>query len=85
MKIKMIVVGKLKENYLKEGIAEYSKRMQTMLPLEIIELADEKIPDHASDKEKEAVKNQEGQKILDKLTDEDKVVALAIQGKLMTS
>lgn len=42
MKIKLIVVGKLKEKYLKDGIAEYIKRMGTMLPLEIIELADEK-------------------------------------------
>lgn len=43
MKIKLVVVGKLKEKYLKDGIAEYVKRMGTMLPLEIIELADEKI------------------------------------------
>lgn len=42
MKIKLVVVGKLKEKYLKDGIAEYVKRMGTMLPLEIIELADEK-------------------------------------------
>lgn len=50
MKIKLVVVGKLKEKYLKDGIAEYVKRMGTMLPLEIIELADEKIPDNASEK-----------------------------------
>ena len=43
MKIKIVTVGKLKEKYLKDGIAEYVKRMGTMLPLEIIELADEKI------------------------------------------
>ena len=63
MKIKLVVVGKLKEKYLKDGIAEYVKRMGTMLPLEIIELADEKIPDNASEKEAEALKKREGDKI----------------------
>lgn len=85
MKIKLIVVGKLKEKYLKEGIAEYVKRMNTMLPLEIIELPDEKIPDHATEKEQETVKNREGEKILARVQEGDKLVILAIQGKLMTS
>ncbi|MCL2114307.1 23S rRNA (pseudouridine(1915)-N(3))-methyltransferase RlmH [Lactococcus protaetiae] len=85
MKIKLIVVGKLKEKYLKEGISEYVKRMSTMLPLEVIELPDEKIPDHASEKEQEAVKNREGEKILSRLQDGDKLIALAIRGNLMTS
>lgn len=85
MKIKLIVVGKLKEKYLKEGIGEYCKRMSTMLPLELIELSDEKIPDHASEKEQEAVKYREGQKILARIQEGDKVVVLSIQGKLMSS
>jgi 23S rRNA (pseudouridine1915-N3)-methyltransferase len=85
MKLKLITVGKLKEKYLKQGIDEYRKRMTTMLPLEVIELPDERIPDKASDKEKEAVKNTEGQKILAKINPQDKVIVLAIQGKLFTS
>jgi 23S rRNA (pseudouridine1915-N3)-methyltransferase len=85
MKIKLIVVGKLKEKYLKEGIGEYCKRMSTMLPLELIELSDEKIPDHASEKEQEAVKYREGQKILARIQEGDKVVVLSIQGQLMSS
>lgn len=85
MKLKLVVVGKLKEKYLKQGIDEYKKRMTTMLPLEIIELSDEKIPDKASDKEKELVKNKEGQKILEKISPQDKLIVLAIKGKLMTS
>ena len=82
MKIKLVVVGKLKEKYLKDGIAEYVKRMGTMLPLEIIELADEKIPDNASEKEAEALKKREGEKILLRIQAGDQ---LAIQGKLMSS
>ena len=85
MKIKLIVVGKLKEKYLKEGIAEYVKRMGTMLPLEVIELVDEKIPENASEKEAEAVKNREGEKILARVQEGDKLVILTIQGKLMSS
>lgn len=85
MKLKLVVVGKLKEKYLKQGIDEYKKRMTTMLPLEVIELSDEKIPDKASDKEKELVKNKEGQKILEKISLHDKLIVLAIKGKLMTS
>jgi len=73
MKIKLIVVGKLKEKYLKEGIGEYCKRMSTMLPLELIE------------KEQEAVKYREGQKILARIQEGDKVVLLSIQGQLMSS
>src|SRR5215467_2803930 len=84
MKIKLIVVGKLKEKYLKEGIAEYQKRMQTMLPVEIVELADEKIPERASEKEQEAVKMREGEKILARVQEGDKLVVLAIKGKLFT-
>ncbi len=85
MKIKLIVVGKLKEKYLKEGIAEYQKRMSTMLPVEMIELADEKIPENPSEKEIEAVKNREGEKILSRIDEGDKLVILAIQGKLFSS
>ena len=85
MKIKLIVVGKLKEKYLKMGIAEYQKRLSTMLPVEIIELNDEKIPESASEKEQEMVKNREGERILARVDAADKLVILAIQGKLMSS
>ena len=85
MKIKLIVVGKLKEKYLKEGISEYQKRLSTMIPVEIIELSDEKIPDRASKKVMEQIKNQEGKRILGRLTPEDQVIILAIQGKLIRS
>ena len=45
MKIKLVTVGKLKEKYLKDGIAEYSKRISRFAAVEMIELADEKTPD----------------------------------------
>ena len=48
MKVKIIAIGKLKEKYLKDGIAEYGKRMSRFAKFEIVELADEKTPDNAS-------------------------------------
>ena len=84
MKIKLIVVGKLKEKYLKDGIAEYQKRMRTMNPVEIIELPDEKFPTMLQTR-KRSSKNREGEKILARIDDGDKLAVLAIQGKLMSS
>jgi 23S rRNA (pseudouridine1915-N3)-methyltransferase len=83
MKIKIIATGKLKEDYLKAGIAEYTKRLTSKL--DIIEIPDEKIPERPSQKQIETVKNTEGEKILAKLAPEDEVIALAIKGQLLTS
>lgn len=58
MKIKLITVGKLKEKYLKEGIAEYSKRLGRFAKLDMIELPDEKTPDKASQAENEQILNK---------------------------
>jgi hypothetical protein len=38
MKLTIIAVGKLKEKYLKDGIAEYSKRLTRFCDLEIIKI-----------------------------------------------
>ena len=43
MKIKLITVGKLKEKYLKDGIAEYIKRLGRFAKVEQVELVDEKL------------------------------------------
>lgn len=55
MKIKLVTVGKLKEKYLKDGIAEYMKRLNRFCKVEMIELADEKTPDKASDLENQQI------------------------------
>lgn len=85
MKIKVITVGKLKEKYLKDGIAEYSKRISRFAKLEMIELADEKTPDKASESENQKILEIEGQRILLKVADRDFVIALAIEGKTFSS
>lgn len=85
MKIKLVTVGKLKEKYLKDGIAEYSKRISRFATVEMIELADEKTPDRASDSENEKILNLEGNRILSKIGDREFVVVLAIEGKTLSS
>lgn len=81
MEIKIITVGKLKEKYLKQGIAEYAKRLQSYTKLTFIEVPDEKAPESLSDKEMLQVKEKEGERILSKISDQDFVFSLAIQGK----
>lgn len=85
MKIKVVTVGKLKEKYLKDGIAEYSKRISRFTKLEMIELADEKTPDRASESENQKILEIEGQRILSKVGDRDFVIVLAIEGKTLSS
>ena len=85
MKIKVITVGKLKEKYLKDGIAEYSKRISRFAKFEMIELADEKTPDKASESENQKILEIEGQRILSKVGDRDFVIVLAIEGKTFSS
>ncbi len=79
MNIDIVCVGKIKERYLKDAIAEYSKRLTRFAKISIIEVADEKTPEHASD----AV--NEGDRILKHLRDNATVVALAIEGRQLTS
>ena len=81
MKIKLVTIGKLKEKYLKEGIAEYSKRLSRFTKVEIIELADEKTPDKASQLENQQILAKEGERILSKIADREFVIALAIEGQ----
>ncbi|EKS19944.1 23S rRNA (pseudouridine(1915)-N(3))-methyltransferase RlmH [Streptococcus sp. F0441] len=85
MKIKIVTVGKLKEKYLKDGIAEYSKRISRFAKLEMIELADEKTPDKASEIENQKILETEGARILSKIGERDFVLVLAIEGKTFSS
>lgn len=64
MKITVITVGKIKEKYLKDAIAEYTKRLGKYCRLEIIEVADEKTPDAASPAVEEGIREKEGMRIL---------------------
>ena len=85
MKITLITVGKIKEKYLKDAIAEYSKRLSRYCKLEIIEVADEKTPDQASEAVEESIRDKEGERILKYIRDDMYVITLEIAGKMLTS
>ena len=85
MKITLITVGKIKEKFYRDAIAEYSKRLSRYCSLEILELPDEKTPDGASEALETQIKEKEGQRILAKIKDTEYVFALAIEGTNPTS
>ena len=82
---RQVVVGKIKEKYFTDAIKEYSKRLSRYCKLEIVELADEKTPDGASEAEEVAIREKEGERILKALKDDAYVIALAIEGKMLDS
>lgn len=85
MNINIITVGKLKEKYLKDGIGEYKKRLSRYCSIDIIEVPDEKAPENLSQKEEEQIKHKEGEAILKYIKDNTYVIALAINGKTLSS
>lgn len=85
MKISVLTVGKIKEKYLRDAIAEYSKRLSRYCKLEIIEVSDEKTPDNASEHEEDLIRAKEGERLKKYIKDGAYVIALAIQGKQTTS
>ena len=85
MKITILCVGKIKEKYLKDAISEYSKRLSRYCKLEIIEVADEKTPDNASQIVEDGIRDKEGERILKYVKEDAFFVTLEIKGKLLTS
>ena len=85
MKITQISVGKIKERYFEDAIREYSKRLSRYCRLEIIQVADEKTPDGASEAMEEQIKEKEGRRILDQIREGAYVIALAVEGKQLDS
>lgn len=85
MKITIICVGKLKEKYLKDALLEYQKRITRYAKVEILEIPDEKIPDNAGEKIEKNILSTEGASILSKIKDNSFVVAMCVEGNLVSS
>ena len=85
MKITLITVGKIKEKYLKDAIAEYSKRLSKYCKLEVIEVADEKTPDQASENVEQQIRKKEGERILRYVKEDAYVITLEIGGTMLDS
>ena len=85
MKITIVTVGKIKEKYLRDAIAEYTKRLSKYCKLEIVEVADEKTPDNAGAAIEDGIRQKEGERILKNIADDAFVITLEIEGKMLDS
>ncbi len=78
-------VGKIKESFYREAIAEYVKRLSRYCRLEIVEVVDEKTPDGASAALEEQIREREADRLLARLEEGAYVCTLEIQGRRYTS
>jgi 23S rRNA (pseudouridine1915-N3)-methyltransferase len=85
MRITVICVGRIKEKFYRDALAEYEKRLGRYCRLEIVEVADEKTPDGAGEQLSRQIREKEGQRILDKIRDDMFVCTLEIEGKKLSS
>lgn len=85
LKVTIIAVGKIKEKYFKEGIAEYIKRLSRFCTLEICELEDEPAPDKLSSLEEELVKQKEAARIIKNIRDGMYLIVLDMRGQKLSS
>lgn len=85
MKITIISVGKVKEKFYRDAIAEFEKRLSRYCKFQIIEVADEKTPDKASETEENQIKEKEAERILSQIKEDAYVITLEIGGKKLDS
>ncbi len=85
MNVVVVAVGKLKEKYLVEGVAEYQKRLQGYLKIEVIEVKEESFREPLSSKSVEQIKEKEGKRILDQIPSGSFAIILDPQGKTLMS
>jgi len=85
MQILIIAVGKIKEKYLQDGIAEYQKRLRPYVKLHAIEISEEKRPASTSPAVESAAKEKEGERILAAIPEGSYVIALDMQGQSWSS
>ena len=79
--VTVIAVGKLKESYLRDGCAEYIKRLKGFCKIEIIEIDEERASDNPSQTEIKGILQKEGARIISKIPKSATVIPLCIEGK----
>ena len=85
MNIRIIAVGKLKEKYWRDAVAEYAKRLGVYCSLQVVEIKESPLRANPSAADEEAVKTSEGEDILRHITKSDFVITLEIKGKRFSS
>ena len=85
MTVRILCVGKLKERYFEDACAEFQKRLGRFCNFEIVEVPDEKAPESLHPKDELLVLDKEGKRLMRAIGEKDFIVALAIDGRQMTS
>lgn len=85
MKITIVCAGKLKEKYLRDGIAEYEKRLRPYADLRTIEIIEERMKDRPSPAEKEEVLRREGERLSSQIPQGAYLIVLDVGGEEMSS
>jgi len=85
MQITIVCVGKIKEKYLVQGIAEYAKRLGPFCRLETVSINEEKMPDNPSEATKNQVLTRETQRLLAVIPENSYVFVLDVIGKQISS
>ena len=85
MKITIVCAGKLKEKYLRDGIAEYEKRIRPYADLRTIEIIEERMKDRPSPAEKDEVLRREGERLSSQIPHGAYLIVLDVGGEEMSS
>lgn len=85
MKINIIAVGKINKGYIRDGIRDFMKRLKPYSSVEIIEVVEEQAPDGIGEKQKNEIKDKEGERILKRLNKNTYIISLDMRGTPMSS
>ena len=85
MKIRIVAVGKLKEKYLREGVAEYEKRLAPFASVELRETGEEYMAENPSEAQRQQTLAKEGERLLRLVPERSFLIVLDVRGKLLSS
>ena len=85
MKIRIVAAGKLKEKYLREGVAEYEKRLAPFASVELLETREEYMAENPSEAQRQQALAKEGERLLRLVPEKSFLIVLDVKGKLLSS
>ena len=85
MKIRIVAVGKLKEKYLREGVAEYEKRLAPFASVELLETREEYMAENPSEAQRQQTLAKESERLLRLVPERSFLIVLDVKGKLLSS
>ena len=85
MKIRIVAAGRLKEKYLREGVAEYEKRLAPFASVELLETREEYMPENPSEAQRQQALAKEGERLLRLVPEKSFLIVLDVKGKLLSS